>query len=84
MSIESAIGVVIKRAREAKGLSQEKLAEYSHVDRTYISVLERGLKSPTLKTLERIAAALGTLPEVLLADARSVAGEDSGKGKRRV
>lgn len=42
---------------EAK-ISQDKLAEIVEVDRTYISLLERGLRNPTLKKLARIARAL--------------------------
>jgi len=42
-----------------KKLSQEQLALASDVDRSYVSILERGLKSPTIETLERIPTALG-------------------------
>jgi transcriptional regulator with XRE-family HTH domain len=64
------LGKAIKRHRLEKGLSQERLAELAGLDRTYISVLERGVKSPTVDTLERLREALGTLPEALLAEAR--------------
>ena len=51
-------------------MSQEEVAERASVDRTYISILERGLKSPTLETLGKICAALGTLPERVIETAR--------------
>jgi transcriptional regulator with XRE-family HTH domain len=68
--LKSKVGNGLRAKREELGLSQEKLAELAGVDRTYVSILERGLKSPTLETLERICAALGTLPESIIAEAR--------------
>ena len=41
------------------GISQEELAFRCGVHRTYIGALERGEKSPTLNTIEKIAAGLG-------------------------
>lgn len=41
-----------------KGLSQERLAQIAGLDRTYISGLERGVRNPSLATIEKIAAAL--------------------------
>jgi len=68
--LKATIGDVLRAAREKLGLSQEELAERAGVDRTYVSILERGLKSPTLETLEKICGALGTLPEQVIQDAR--------------
>lgn len=48
----------LRELREQQGLSQEELADRAGLHRTYISQVERGLKSPSLRTLERIAAAL--------------------------
>jgi len=69
---KSAIGRILRAKRENLGISQETLAERADVDRSYVSILERGLKSPTLETLERISIALGTLPERVLEEARKV------------
>ena len=66
----AAIGSVLRSKRDELGISQEKLAELAVVDRSYVSVLERGLKSPTVETLERICIALGTLPERVIEEAR--------------
>ena len=60
----------MRAVREKLGMSQEEVAERAGVDRTYISILERGLKSPTLDTMEKICAALGTLPERVIEAAR--------------
>jgi len=56
--IDSAIANVLRKLREKKGLSQEELSFRSELHRTYISQLERGLKSVTVKTLVRITDVL--------------------------
>jgi transcriptional regulator with XRE-family HTH domain len=53
------LGEEIRRAREEAGLSQEELADKAQLHRTYISLLERNKKSPTVAVLARIAVALG-------------------------
>lgn len=52
-------GTVLRRHRDGLALSQEKVAEASGLDRTYISMLERGVHQPSLHTLLRLADALG-------------------------
>ncbi len=65
-SILRAFGVALRARREALSLSQEELAFRSEVHRTYISELERGIKNPSLTTLEKLATALGTSKTVLV------------------
>jgi transcriptional regulator with XRE-family HTH domain len=65
---------VVNRRREL-GLSQEKLAFDSQLDRTYISSVERGRRNPSLLTLARIATALQLPLSGLIA--RAEAYEDS-------
>ena len=48
----------IKYYRNLKGLTQEKLGELSGVSTDYISELERGKKTPSIKRLDLIARAL--------------------------
>ena len=48
----------IRRLRVLKGLSQEALAAEAEIDRTYISQLERGIKSPTLNILVKLSSSL--------------------------
>lgn len=48
----------MKACREAKGISQEKLAEYANLHRTFIGSIERGEKIPSLVTVVKIAKAL--------------------------
>lgn len=68
--LKSTIGGILRAKREKLAISQEEVAERAGVDRTYVSILERGLKSPTVETLEKICAALGTLPERVIEEAR--------------
>lgn len=48
----------IRAARDSKSMTQERLAELSGIPQAHISRLEKGLHSPTAKTLERLANAL--------------------------
>ena len=59
-------GKVLREQREKKHISQEKLAEYCELDRTYISLLERGLRQPTITTIFKLAKALNMLPSQLI------------------
>jgi transcriptional regulator with XRE-family HTH domain len=59
-------GRVLKSLRNAKGISQEKLAELSNLDRSFVSLLERGLRQPSLETLFLIGPPLGVSPSELL------------------
>jgi transcriptional regulator with XRE-family HTH domain len=52
------LGRALRTARLAAGLSQEQLALKARVDRSYISELERDLKSPTVKLLFKICDTL--------------------------
>jgi transcriptional regulator with XRE-family HTH domain len=61
-----AFGKVLRKLREKQNLSQEKLAEYCDLDRTYISLLERGLRQPTISTLFKIAEALEMSPSEII------------------
>jgi DNA-binding XRE family transcriptional regulator len=61
-----ALGRVIARLREAAGISQEELAERAGVHRTYISQLERGIKSPTLNILVKVSGSLGVRASELI------------------
>lgn len=58
-SLLSSLGQNVRRQREVRGLSQEKLAEKASLDPTYISGIERGLRNPGIKNVARLAKALG-------------------------
>ncbi len=48
------LGVLIRQAREEKGLTQDQLAELAGTNKSYISKLERNLKDIRFSTLQRI------------------------------
>ena len=56
------VGQVIQSYRLRKGMSQEVLSGLAGLDRTHYSKIERGLRSPTLGTLFKIAQALDIPP----------------------
>lgn len=53
-----AFGRVLRETRRQKGLSQEDLAGAGEFDRTYPSLLERGLRTPTLTVIFQLAEVL--------------------------
>ena len=58
MSLNESFSNVLRKLRIQRGLSQEELAFKANLHRTYISQLERGLKSPTLNTISTLAGVL--------------------------
>ena len=57
-TICTAFGEAIRQARVIRGLSQEKLAEFSDLNRTYIGDIERGKRNVSLVNMQKIATAL--------------------------
>lgn len=53
-------GLVLRELRKKSGLTQEQLGFESGTDRVYISLLERGQRSPSLVVIFNLATALGT------------------------
>jgi transcriptional regulator with XRE-family HTH domain len=66
--LQEAFGQVLRDIRLKSGLSQEKLALASGLDRTFISLLERGLRQPSLTTLVTLAGPLQTTATQLVAE----------------
>ncbi|MCP1623617.1 helix-turn-helix domain-containing protein [Pseudomonas nitroreducens] len=65
MEPKQAFGQALKALRTSKHLTQEDFSQVS--SRTYLSTLERGLKSPTLEKVGSLAAVLDVHPMTLLA-----------------
>ena len=64
--IKVKFGQQVKQLRLGKGYSQEKLAELSNLDRTYIPGIESGKRNVSIVVVEKIAKAFGiTLSELL-------------------
>lgn len=55
LEVEKAFGQIMKKYRKINNISQEDLANLSNLDRTFISLLERGRRCPSLNTAFSIA-----------------------------
>ena len=66
-ALHTAFGRVLAELRADAGLSQQSLAFDCELDRTYISLLERGLRQPTLSTLFKLAETLSVPPSDIVA-----------------
>ncbi len=62
----STFGLVVREIREELGLSQEALAMHAGLDRTFISLLERGRRQPSLSTILYLSFSLGVPPCLLI------------------
>lgn len=60
-------GEVVREFRSQLAVSQEQLAAIADLHRTYISLLERGLRNPSLTVIRRLADALGVSATDLVA-----------------
>lgn len=69
------IGGRIRYFRKLKGWSQETLALQADMNPAFLGHLERGLKSPTVKTLEKIAAALDISMAELFSEPQPISDE---------
>ena len=59
-------GQVLAELRVAAALSQEELAHRAGLHRTYVSQVERGLKSPTITVVLKLSKALRTAPSEIM------------------
>ena len=73
------IGQVIRNFRKEKGMSQEVLSGLAGLDRTHYSKIERGLRSPTIETLFKIASALDVPPHELVSKIEQAISEKEEK-----
>nr|WP_315251719.1 helix-turn-helix transcriptional regulator [uncultured Duganella sp.] len=65
-TLVQSFGIGVRQLREAQGWSQERLAENSNLNRSYIGEIERGVVIASLLTVEKLAAALQLTPAELL------------------
>ena len=70
-SIDLKFGNAVKSLRKKETISQEQLAHLAKIDRTHMGHIERGNVSPSLKTINQIALALGVTLNDLLDDTHS-------------
>ena len=62
MKLEFIFGDVLRELRKKCKISQEKLAQKCDLDRTFISLLERGKRQPSLTTIFKLSTVLGISP----------------------
>lgn len=64
--IRKATGDTVRELRTSKNISQEKLAELSSLDRSFVSEIENGIKTASVTTLFKLCMALDTKPSQLM------------------
>jgi transcriptional regulator with XRE-family HTH domain len=67
-TLQQKFGSVVRRRREKAGMSQEALADRAGLHRTYISLMERGLRTPSIEVVRQLAGALDTTMASLLGE----------------
>lgn len=81
--ITAAFSGVLRELREKRGLSQEKLAELSHMERNYVYYLEKGTRQPSLRSMVHLARALGvTLTDLANAVEDKLTNQEAKQSKR--
>ena len=75
---EKAFGQALREIRISKEFSQEKLALDAGFDRTYISLIERGINSPTIRVVVKLAGVLKVAPSKIVVRMEQLL---AGKGK---
>lgn len=63
---EKAFGSVLREVRQRAGLSQMDVDVQFGIDRTYLSAIERGIQSPTLRMIVRLARAFRVRPSEII------------------
>jgi len=87
--LSAAFAHVLSKRRNALGLSQDKFAELAGIERTYVSMLERGIHAPSLRAIVLIAGTFGLKASELVVEveAAQAAGvtlpEPVPRGKKR-
>lgn len=72
LPLHAAFGFAVRRLREERGMSQEELGHRTGLHRNHVGQIERAELTPTLKSVEVIAEALGTSPSELVARAEKL------------
>ena len=69
--LSKSFGSILRKRRIQRGLSQETLAERARLHPTYVSMVERGIRNPTLDVAARLANALNVHLSVLIDEAQA-------------
>ncbi len=76
MKPETASGQALRYFRKNINISQEKLSQESGLDRSYISLLERGLRQPSLTSILQLSKALKISSMDFISKVEVLLGED--------
>ena len=66
MNDQLSFGVLLKKARKSRGMTQAALADAAQVHSSYICQLECGQREPSLQNLKRLVIALYVSADYLL------------------
>lgn len=80
LNTEKIFGQVLRKFRTLNKLSQEKLSQESGLDRSYISLLERGLRQPSLTTMLLLSKTLNTTAANMVRDVEEILNENIKNG----
>lgn len=72
LDLSDSFARVLERHRTAKKLSREALADKAGLHQTYIGLIERGLRNPSLDAADAIADALGTKLSEMIIEAEQI------------
>jgi ribosome-binding protein aMBF1 (putative translation factor) len=67
--LSTAFARIVRKHRAHRGLSQEALAEAAGIHHTYVGLVERGERKPTIDVADRLASALGVKLSTLISEA---------------
>jgi DNA-binding XRE family transcriptional regulator len=81
---EKAFGLALREVRRSKEISQERLALEAGFDRTYISLVERGISSPTIRKVYRIAQILDVAPSAIVKRMETLLEEEHRPTRKRM
>ncbi|MEZ0536382.1 helix-turn-helix domain-containing protein [Caldicellulosiruptoraceae bacterium PP1] len=68
LKLNEALALMLKKYRTDLGYSQEEFAYRCGLDRTYISLMERGKRNPTIKTIFIMSKNLNVKPSQFIKD----------------
>jgi transcriptional regulator with XRE-family HTH domain len=82
MGLKQTVARNIRTLRVTRGYTQEELSGLAGINRNYTGMIERGERSPTVDTLEKLAQALEVDPMALVtrstAESQATSKKDSG------
>lgn len=77
MEPDKIFGDILRKQRALSKISQEKLSQESGLDRSYISLLERGLRQPSLRTIILLSRSLNTTASKMVQSVEEILNENN-------